>query len=52
MKEEFGNGDVKVIATGGLAKLIAGESRMVDIIDPLLTLQGLRIIYERNLEER
>lgn len=50
MKEEFGNGHVKVVATGGLAKLIAGESKMVDIIDPLLTLKGLRIIHERNLE--
>lgn len=51
MKEEFGNGDVKVIATGGLAKLILGDAKIVDIIDPLLTLQGLRIIHDRNLEK-
>ncbi|HHW71020.1 MAG TPA: type III pantothenate kinase [Clostridiales bacterium] len=49
MKEEFESDNVKVIATGGLAKLIAGESDRVDIIDPLLTLEGLRIIYERNI---
>ena len=38
----------KVVATGGLAELIAAESETIDIIDPQLTLQGLRLIYERN----
>lgn len=38
----------KVVATGGLAKLIAGQSDLVDHIDPYLTLEGLRIIYEKN----
>ncbi len=38
----------QVIATGGLLKIIAGESKTLDIINPLLTLEGLRIIYERN----
>lgn len=40
--------DVKVIATGGFSSLISSESKYIDIIDGLLTLEGLRIIYERN----
>nr|WP_272595746.1 type III pantothenate kinase [Paenibacillus apiarius] len=38
----------KVIATGGLADLIASESRTIDTVNPLLTLEGLRLIYNRN----
>ncbi|NMA94770.1 MAG: type III pantothenate kinase [Clostridiales bacterium] len=49
MKEEFAHEHIKVVATGGLANLIVGESDIVDIIDPLLTLKGLRIIHERNI---
>lgn len=37
----------KVIATGGLAKLIAGNSDLVETVDPDLTLKGLRTIFER-----
>ncbi|QBD86302.1 type III pantothenate kinase [Clostridium tetani] len=37
-----------VVATGGLAKLISEESETIDIIHPFLTLEGLRIIYEKN----
>lgn len=48
MKEEMGEHSIKVIATGGLARMIASESSTIDKIDPLLTLEGLRIIYERN----
>lgn len=39
-----------VIATGGLANLIAHESNVIDIVDPLLTLKGLKLIYKRNIE--
>ena len=38
----------KVIATGGMADVIAEESETIDIVDQNLTLEGLRIIYSRN----
>jgi len=38
----------KIIATGGLARLIVDDSRFIDTIDEMLTLDGLRLIYERN----
>ncbi|MDQ0233299.1 type III pantothenate kinase [Metabacillus malikii] len=37
-----------VIATGGLASLIAKESDCIDVVDPFLTLRGLQLIYDRN----
>ncbi|WP_129595729.1 type III pantothenate kinase [Anaerophilus nitritogenes] len=50
MKKELGSEETKVIATGGLASLIRTESETIDCIDKLLTLEGLRIIYNRNKE--
>jgi len=41
--------DPLVIATGGLARTIAAETTKIHVIDENLTLEGLRIIYERNL---
>ena len=40
--------DMRVVATGGLAELIARETPVIEIVDPWLTLHGLRIIYELN----
>jgi len=37
-----------VVATGGLAKIIAPETKSINIVDDMLTLEGLRIIYSRN----
>lgn len=39
-----------VIATGGLASMIAQESNVIDIVDPFLTLKGLQLIYKRNVD--
>lgn len=39
---------MRVVATGGLAELIARETSVIEIVDPWLTLHGLRIIYELN----
>jgi type III pantothenate kinase len=40
--------DMKVIATGGLSELIARETRVIDILAPWLTLDGLRLLWELN----
>lgn len=47
MKKEI-DGDVRVIATGGLAELIASETDSIDEVDEFLTLEGLRQLYELN----
>ncbi|WP_066159720.1 type III pantothenate kinase [Halalkalibacter krulwichiae] len=37
-----------IIATGGLASLIASETETIDVVEPFLTLKGLQMIYEKN----
>lgn len=45
-KQELGD-ETKVVGTGGLAPIIAGETTVIDYIEPWLTLDGIRMIYER-----
>jgi type III pantothenate kinase len=40
----------RVIATGGLAPLIATGSEVIELVDDTLTLEGMRLVYERNLK--
>ena len=49
MKRELGAPNARVIATGGLATLVAGESNVIDVMDGLLTLKGLCLIYQKNV---
>jgi type III pantothenate kinase len=48
--DELGAPEATVVATGGLAELIAPHARTVDRVDPWLTLEGLRIVWSRNLD--
>ena len=50
MKKELGSEDIKVVATGGLSSLIHSETDSIDYIDKDLTLEGLKLIYEKNKE--
>ena len=48
VKKETGYKDLKVVATGGLGRLVSNETRMIDEYNPDLTLEGLRLIYAKN----
>lgn len=48
MKREMAAPNAKVIATGGMAHMVKSNSDVIDEINPNLTLEGLRIIYEKN----
>lgn len=52
MKKESGLENIKVVATGGLGKLIADELELIDVYDKNLTLQGLRLIYQRIISKK
>ena len=47
MRKELGC-KAKVVATGGLAVIVAPATDAIDVVEPMLTLEGLRIIYDRN----
>ena len=49
-RDELG-GNVRVVGTGGWAKQVAAETECIDVVDADLTLNGLRFIYELNLED-
>ena len=51
IKKEMKNPDMKVVATGGFSEIIAGEISCIDYVDKLLTLQGLKILYDLNKTE-
>ena len=48
VKKETGYDNLKVVATGGLGRIIAEETDMIQEYNSSLTLEGLRIIYEKN----
>lgn len=50
-KIESGINNLKVVATGGLGSIIANETDCIEVYDRSLTLDGLRMIYERNAKE-
>lgn len=48
VKKETGYKNLKVIATGGLGRIIADETKEIDVYNSQLTLEGLRILYDKN----
>ncbi len=47
MIEEANMGEIKVVATGGLGRIIASETDVIDVYDPNLTLKGMNLIYKK-----
>ncbi len=50
VKKETGYKDLKVVATGGLGRLISDETKAIDVYDAALTLDGLKILYDKNVK--
>lgn len=50
IKEELDDENMKVIATGGLGRLISDETASIDVYDPQLMLKGLKILHDKNIE--
>ena len=48
VKEEMKNDSIKVVATGGLGRIISDETKYIDIYDPLLLLKGLKFIHDKD----
>ncbi len=51
VKKELGYENLKVVATGGMARMIDVDRQLFDVLDPFLTCKGLRILYEMNKDE-
>jgi type III pantothenate kinase len=51
IRDELGR-EARVVATGGLAQRVASETRTVERVEPFLTLEGLRILFEKNAGPR
>jgi type III pantothenate kinase len=48
VRKESGLTNMKVVSTGGLGSIVSGETKLIDVYDRQLTLDGLRLIYEKN----
>ncbi|MCR5800488.1 MAG: type III pantothenate kinase [Lachnospiraceae bacterium] len=48
VRKESGFDDMKVVATGGLGRIISAETDLIQVYDSALTLEGLRLIYNKN----
>lgn len=51
IRGELESPEAPVVATGGLAELVAPFSSVISVVDPFLTLEGLRLVWELNLED-
>lgn len=51
VKKEAGLPGLRVVATGGLGKIISDETALIDVYDPMLTMKGLWSIYRKNRPE-